>query len=477
MSNHDLATKDVQIEMSGHNKHGKHSSEDIARMVELLSELLSEIGCSGTFKVRALSVGIKGSPSLQGLSVVGFNVPHTIGLGYQLRNNDSRCKYHLFVPTEQATAIWERLKKASGTAYLGKPEARSEPVVKPKLSAPPARLHHAAPMQPKPVEQAAPVADAITTTAIATPTVFPSSDSVWIADYVKRATILAEAHEHKWLTKSQVITLIAEMANLPSTWRAGPIFRQLRLKGWLAEMPGEMFKPITENPVPTRPNQKKRVPAVTVVIDEKVTIVRSENRFATAFFSNIKLQREFFCQIGSNAVARTELTKLILETFPHWKPQAAGHLFGYLTQKGYLVHVGKKKYACGPKGLPYVTTPVIEEEKPATVKVTVTDITPKSEITPPAQHDVTRTGQMVSEPTPVSTPAPSTDLQARVELFAKTKRYKESAESETIRADTAEASLAVALQENSSLQAQIQDFDRQVEIQARALLDQMIKDL
>ena len=78
---------------------------------------------------------------------------------------------------------------------------------------------------------------------------------------------------------------------------------------------------------------------------------------------------------------------------------------------------------------------------------------------------------------PVAIPTPSTDLQDRVALFAKTKRYKELAEAETTRANTVEAALAVVRQENSSLQAMIQDFNHQVEVLARALLDQMIKDL
>lgn len=78
---------------------------------------------------------------------------------------------------------------------------------------------------------------------------------------------------------------------------------------------------------------------------------------------------------------------------------------------------------------------------------------------------------------PVAIPTPSTDLQDRVALFAKTQRYKELAEAETTRANTVEAALAVVRQENSSLQAMIQDFNHQVEVRARALLDQMIKDL
>ena len=101
-------------------------------------------------------------------------------------------------------------------------------------------------------------------------------------------------------------------------------------------------------------------------------------------------------------------------------------------------------------------------------------------MSPPLQlpdASATATAPTTGNASVVDTPTPTTDLQDRIALFAKAKGLKAKAEAATIRADTAEAALRAEQQITSSLQAQIQNFDRQVEIQARALLDQMIKDL
>ena len=101
-------------------------------------------------------------------------------------------------------------------------------------------------------------------------------------------------------------------------------------------------------------------------------------------------------------------------------------------------------------------------------------------MSPPLQlpdASATETAPTIGNALVVDTPTPTTDLQDRLALFAKATGLKAKAEAATIRADTAEAALRAEQQITSSLQSQIQDFNHQVEVLARALLDQMIKDL
>lgn len=197
-----------------------HSNRDAQACADILAEVLFNLDYKGEHKVVASMQRLKGSGSLQGLSITGLSI-NAIQFGYQPNGNDTRATYTLQLScADEAQKCFVVMKAYIGTAY------KKVAILKDK----PQTLVEEA------FEKEGPVAvDAEVSNPLEEQKTFFTDDPAKMEIFMISLLVAADSNPGKTVTKNQTLDLIVEQAGLQSRFRSGPILKSLKDRGYLLE--------------------------------------------------------------------------------------------------------------------------------------------------------------------------------------------------------------------------------------------------